>query len=288
MQSLRWHDVSVFLAVLRAGSLGRAAKALGVNHSTIWRRMNAMSEALGVAVVVRTPTGYALTLAGAAILPHAERVEEEVFALQRAAAGTNAVPAGPVVVTAPESMAPVLTPLLFAFRARHPNITVELRTGDRFFDLDRREADVAVRPGPAPPENTVGRRVCGVAWTVYGPAELDDEEARALPWLAYSESLSRLAAVRWRKSYAAHPVLLTVSTVPAMAIALRHGQTRGMLPCFVGDGVEGIRRLKPPLSEAASALWLLVHADLSRAARVRLFVDHAWESLVANRAMLEG
>ncbi len=145
-------------------------------------------------------------------------------------------------------------------------------TGDRFFDLDRQEADVAIRPGPQPPDNAVGRRVCGIAWTVYG----------------YGEALAKLAAVQWRRERQAGEPVLTVSTVPAMASVLARSACRGMLPCFVGDADPALQRLQPPIPEVEADLWLLVHADLRRNARVRLFVDHAWDALRARRELFEG
>ena len=238
----------------------------------------------------RSNAGYSLTEVGAAVLPHAERMEEEAFALERAIAGIDTAPAGVVRVTAPESMLRVLTPMLVEFRERQPRIQVDLQLGDRFFDLDRREADVAIRPGPQPPENAVGRRVASVGWTVYGPGGPGNPaSARSCPGSGYGEDLARLAAVQWRRERGGgDEPILTVNTVPGMADLLRTTQFRGMLPCFVGDPDPGLQRLQEPIPEAASALWLLVHADLRRAARVRLFTDHAWASLRDLAPLFEG
>ncbi len=285
---MRWDDLPVFLAVVRTGSLTGAAERLGVNHTTAWRRLKALEEALGASLVERTAGGYALTAVGESMLPHAERVEEEVFALQRAVVGTDEAPSGTVRVTAPESLLPLLTPMFVGFRAAHPGIVLDVHTGDRFFDLDRREADVAIRPGPQPPESAVGRRVCGVAWTVYGPSTVDREGCERLPWVGYSDDLARLAAVQWRRERHGGDPILTVNTVPAMRCVLTQGSFRGMLPCFSGDADPLLQRLQEPIPEAGTALWLLVHADLRRSARVRLFADHAWESLRERAEVFEG
>ncbi len=122
MQDLRWDDLRVFLAIAREGSLSGAARTLGVNHSTAWRRPKALEETVG-ALFERD--GYALTPIGEATLPHAERVEEEVFALERAIAGTSESPAGPVRVTAPESMLALLAPILVDFGTAHPQVRVD-------------------------------------------------------------------------------------------------------------------------------------------------------------------
>jgi molybdate transport repressor ModE-like protein len=288
MHNARWDDIQVFLAVVRAGSLSGAASGLGINHSTAWRRIQALESALEAQLFERSPQGYALTEIGAAMLPHAERVEEEVFALERAVVGSDTLPSGTISVTAPESMLALLTPIFVAFRERHEHIGVDVRLGDRFYDLDRREADVAIRPGLQPPDDAIGRKVCRVAWTVYGPHDLDVEHADALQWIAYGEDLARLAAVQWRKEKHGGAPLMTVNTVPGMRCLLSNGHCRGMLPCFAGDEEPTLRRLLPPIPEAASELWLLVHADLRRNARVRLFVDHAWDSLRELAPIFEG
>lgn len=288
MNSSRWDDIRVFLAVVRAGSLSGAAERLGINHSTAWRRVRALETALGATLFERSPHGYALTSAGTTMLPRAEAVETEVLALERVVAGSDADLSGTVSVTAPESMLPLLTPALIAFRRAHTAIEVDLRLGDRFYDLDRREADVAVRPGRQPPDDAVGRKVCKVAWSIYGPIDVDDEAAVELPWVAYSEELSRLAAVQWRRERFGEAPKMLVNTVPGMRCLLSQGPFRGMLPCFAGDAEPALRRLCEPIPDAASELWLLIHADLRRNARVRRFTDHAWASLRELAPTFEG
>jgi molybdate transport repressor ModE-like protein len=288
MHNSRWDDIRVFLAVARSGSLSGAATTLGVNHSTAWRRIQALEATLNATLFDRSAQGYALTEMGCVMLPHAERVEEEVYALQRGVAGNDTLPSGTVSVTAPESMLPLLTPTFVAFRGAHEHIAVDVRLGDRFYALDRREADVAIRPGRQPPEDAVGRKVCGVAWSVYGPAAVPSRESDALPWVAYGDDLSGLAAAQWRRERHGGAPMMTVNTVPGMRCLLSRGRCRGMLPCFVGDDDPLLRRLQPPIAEAASELWLLVHADLRRNARVRLFVDHAWDALRTLAPAFEG
>lgn len=259
-----------------------------MNHSTAWRRIRALEDTLGAQLFERSPRGYALTEVGASMMPRAEAVETEVLGLERLVAGSDALPRGTVVVTAPESMLPLLTPTLVGFRDAHENISLDVRLGDRFFELDRREADVAIRPGHEPPDGAVGRKVCGLAWSIYGPRDVSLDEADALPWAAYADELSRLSAVKWRRErYDATP-FLTVNTVPGMVCLLSNGRLRGMLPCFAGDAEPRLQRLHAPVREAGTELWLWVHADLRRNARVRLFVDHAWEQLRELAPVFEG
>jgi DNA-binding transcriptional LysR family regulator len=284
---MRWDDVRIFLKVAQTGSLSGAGRELGLNHSTVYRRLLQLEEQLGVRLFDRDQGSYTLTVAGQEGLQRALEAEQALLGFARAVEGRDEVPEGPVRLTAPEALLPVLSPLLASFHDAYPRIDLHVAFGDRFLDLSRNEADVALRPIPRPREGLVGRRLAAIAWTVYAPAQSLDAEA--LPWAAYGEELDSLDAVRWWKArYADDPVLLSVNSVPAMATVLRTAGCRGMLPCFTGDLDPALRRLSDPIEEAASALWLLVHPDLRRTARVRALLDHLWDGLRPHVPLLEG
>lgn len=289
MQDLRWDDVSVFLAIARGGTLTEAGQRLGMTTSTAHRRLGALEDSLGTRLFDRHPTGLSLTAAGESLLPLAEAVEDDMLTLVRAIAGRDQSPRGPVHVTAPETLVDLLVPPLTDFQALHPQIDLRVSLGDRYFDLSRREADVAVRPSPDPPEDALGRRVATVAWAVYRSSIASDRDADTLPWVTYAGRLERLAASRWYQSNHGHePVLLAVDSIAAMQRVARCSASRALLPCFLGDADETLHRVTPPLPEAASTLWLLVHPDLKRTARVRALVDHLWDCLLPHRDRFEG
>ena len=275
---MKWDDVQIFLAVARA-------EALGVNHSTVYRRLGQLEQDLGARLFDRDGKQYTLTAAGAAALEHAAAAEAAMLHLGRAVAGQDLAPAGTVTLTAPESLLPLLAPHLAPFRAAFPAIDLRVLFADRFLDLGRREADVALRPTPQPTEGqAVGRRIAGLAWAVYGPVA---GEARG--WSAYDASLGHLGAEHWRQQHhGGEPVLLSVNSVPAMREVLCAAGCRGLLPCFVGDRDPTLQRLTDPIPEAGSALWLLVHPDLRGTARVKALTDHLWSALRAEAPLLEG
>ena len=290
---MRWDDLRVLLALVREGTAARAAQHLEIHPATVYRRLDALEAAMGVKVL----SADGLTELGHEVFERAQRIEEEFFALQRAVTGRDEGLSGSVVLTLPESLLPFVMPIVSAFRQAHPLVVLELEAGDRMFDLARREADVALRPSLYPPQDAVGRRIATVAWTVYAPAKgkgQGKEKARAkasevLPWVGYTDTLRELAAVRWwRKHHGEEDVVMAVSSVPAMVRAVAAGVGQGMLPCFAGDEDPRIRRVLPPVPEAASALWLLIHADLRRAARVRAFVDFAFPALRRLAPLFEG
>lgn len=287
MQDIRWDDLPLFLAVARTGTLTAAGQHLGVNASTVHRRLAALEVSLGTRLFDRSPTGLTATAAGEAMLPLAEQVEQDVMHLARRIAGRDQSPEGRVHLTAPESLLPLLVEPLGAFRARYPRIDLRVSFSDRFFDLARREADVALRPSPEPPDDALGRRIAAVAWGVYVARGCPD--AAALPWACFTDDLSRLAAARlWRERHAGEPVLLSVNSVPAMHSVVARSACRGMLPAFVGDADPRLERLGGLLPEAASALWLLRHPDLRNTARVRALSDLLWEALRPHRPLFEG
>jgi DNA-binding transcriptional LysR family regulator len=196
-------------------------------------------------------------------------------------------PEGVVRLTAPESLLPLLAPLAATFREAHPAIELQMAFSDRFLDLSRQEADVAVRPTSSPPEDLVGRRIAAIAWSTYAPVSGDRPDD--LPWAVYGDELRQLAAAQWcARHHGDEPTLLTVNSVPAMAQVICQAACRGLLPCFVGDPDPHLLRLRPPIDGAESALWLLVHPDLRRTARVRALLDHLWDGLQDHVALLEG
>ncbi len=286
-QDARWDDLRVFLAIARQGSLNDAARALGVNHSTVYRRLNALEADLQARLFEREGAGaYTLTLAGEAALAQAEQMEEAWLALLRGVAGVDAWPAGTVRVTTAVALLPLLAPHIAAFREHLPSITVELLADERLFDLHRLEADVAIRPVLQAPERAVGRRLGAVAWAVYGPAALPADHP--LPWAEFGEPMTTRPVA---EALAAHipaqrEVALTVNSVPAMRALLDAGGLQGMLPAFSGDASPHLRRRCAPID--AGSLWVLIHPDLRATARVRAFVDFITERLRAELPAIAG
>ena len=287
---LRWDDLRVFLLLARTGTLTAAAEALGVHTSTTHRRLTALEQCLGTRLFDRSPAGLSPTAAGEAMLPLATRVEDDVDALLRAIAGRDQSPRGAVHLTAPEPLLALLVEPLAAFRERYPAIDLQVSFADRFFDLSRREADVAVRPSPAPPEDAVGRRIGEVAWAVYSNARAAAErDACSLPWAIYGDAMARLSASAWwRDRHGEDAVLLTVNSVSAMHRVAACSPCRGLLPCFVGDPDPDLVQLEGPIDAPVSGLWLLVHPDLRKAARVRALLDHLWAALGSHRSLFAG
>lgn len=277
MHRLDWTDLRYVLAVADAGSLAGAARSLGVNHTTVLRRVGGLEARMGVRLFERLPTGYALTAAGDEVLAVARGISATVAALERRLAGQDLRLSGTLRVATTDTLAlTVLMPQLAAFRTAHPGIALEVAISNTMADLTRRDADVAVRPADNPPETLVGRRVAAVAYAVYAAASylarhMEPGELDAHPWVAPDDSLAATVAARWMREALSPAIAVAcrLDSLLAMREAARAGMGLALLPCYLGDGAPGLGRVGAVLPEVRSSLWLLTHADLRRTARVR-------------------
>ena len=293
-----WEDLRFVLAVADAASLAGAARALGVNHTTVLRRVNAFEERLGLRLFDRLPSGYALTAGGEEMLAAARAMAETVTALERRLFGQDLRLEGALRVTTTDTlMASVVPPVLARFREAHPGITLEVATQNTMANLTKREADVAIRPVVDPPETLVGRRVAGVAFAVYAApalaATIDRPAAvpalAGLPWVAPDDSLAGSGVARWMRAALPHvTVAMRADSLVSLAEAAEAGIGATALPCYLADGRPGLARMTPPIPELGAALWVLTHEDLRRTARVSAFTEFAFGALAARRARLEG
>jgi DNA-binding transcriptional LysR family regulator len=296
-----WNEPRLVLAVKRAESLTGAAKALGIDHSTAFRRLNALEARLGVRLFERLPGGvYEATPAGERMAASAERMEDEALALDRDIMGQDHRPSGRLRVTSSETLAyRVLTQHLAAFRQTHPGIVVELVIDNRVLSLSRREADIALRPMRPKEGDLWGRKLADVAWAIYGSRTYFDANGGAL---SSQGALDGHALIGWEETTVgiqAADWLNRVAPVEAFAyrtnslvnqfVAAKTGIGLALLPCYLGDGDADLARALPdPVPELAGELWMVTHADLKRTARVRAFFDLVGEGLARERDMFDG
>jgi DNA-binding transcriptional LysR family regulator len=282
-----WNDLPFFLAIARHGNLNRAAAALEVNHSTVFRRVNGMEERLGARLFERLPEGYSLTPAGEQILAHAQHAEDAVHALRRSVAGRDAMLTGQIRMTAaPDLARHFVAPGLVEFARRQPGIRVELAVGDSDYDLGRREADLALRATPRPPEHLVGRHVAGLTWRAYAsedylgargrPASSADLGEHAL--IGSDEGLARVAVFAdLRRRFPPQQFAATSNDLGCMAALAAAGLGIAFLPFTPARyDLVPLFDVTPP---HRSELWILTHPDLRGTARIRLLADFLFEWL---------
>lgn len=273
-----WSDLRVFLAAVRAGSATRAAVELGMGVSTVTRRLGALEQAIGQPLVVRTPTGIALTPAGEALLPHAVRVESAVHA-GRAAVGSLQEPVrGEVVVALPSDMLLlVLLPRLRPFLEAHPHITLAFDQHNRVADLRRREADIAVRTFvPEDGEELIATRLRQVEFVVFSRREdldrMDDpSDPRQHRWVGWVEGLSGAPPV---DLLAQGRYAVRCSSPVTVRHAIAAGLGSGVLPRIFGRLMPNVVEAPVPF-DGRMPLYMITH----RAIRGRPRVAAVWDEL---------
>lgn len=170
-RSLAWDDFRLINAVALARTLPAAAARLGLDHSTVFRRLRQIEVQLGTPVFERSPSGYVPTAVGLEVIALAARVDEDITAVMRRVAGQFPSPSGEVrIATSDALLFDLVLPLLAEFRQACPEIRLDLVTGNTPLNLSRRDADVAIRATANPPETLVGRKVGQIAWAAYGAA----------------------------------------------------------------------------------------------------------------------
>lgn len=296
-----WNELRLVLAVQRAGSLTGAAVRLGVDHSTAFRRLKALEERLGVRLFERLPGGaYQATEAGVRMAAGAERMEDEVLALDRDISGRDHRLCGRLRITSSETLAyRRLTTLLAAFRKVHPGVVVELAVDNRVLSLSRREADIALRTIRPKEGDLWGRKLSGVAWALYAaPAYLEENGGRLSSsgdldrhaLIGWEEATSGIAAADWLlRATPSERIVYRTNSVVNQLIAAKSGIGLALLPCYLGDDEAGVTRALPePIAELDGELWIVTHADLKGTARVRAFFDLVGEGLACAHELFEG
>ena len=286
-----WEDLRTALFLARAGSIRRAARALGVSHSTVLRRLDALEENTGVRLFDRKPDGYELTASGQDVFDTARSLEEIVVGLERRVQGHDLRLSGKVRVTLPDPFLPLLLPIFRDFGEEYPDITVTVDVDVGFANLAQREADVAIRIIDAPPPDLVGRRVATAAAAVYGSERyLDGRSTRdleKLDWVGW-EADSTMAFARWMRTHVPRArVGLRVNTAWGMRDAVDAGIGVSIFPCALGGTRPGWRRVHV-IPETAAPLWILTHEDLRSTARVRVLRDYLAGRIVEKRPIIEG
>lgn len=290
---MQWDDLKIILTIARAGSLAGAARDLGVNHSTVFRRLNTFEDSLGVRLFDRLPSGYALTVAGEEMRASAEMVEREIDRLDRRITGQDLRLRGSLVVTTTDTLATgILGPHIAAFKRAYPDIDLELILDNQNVSLSKRQADVAVRPTLNPSETLVGRKICDIAFAPYWAktlSSLHHQDLSLMPWVSVDDSLSHLASDRWFRRELPHVLIrMRTNSLQGVMMAAEAAVGAAILPCFMGDASEHLSRVGDPIEGGGSALWLLTHEDLRHTARVRAFLDFMADALRANIDLLEG
>ena len=288
-----WNDLKFFLAVARQQSTIAAGKTLGVNQSTVHRRLVELEKRLQRKLVTREPAGYRLTDYAKELLPYAERIESEVKDFERHVKDKTRDLTGVIRVTCPEPIVSRLTKsaLFDRFHERYPALRIEFLSSDRYLDLTKGEADIAFRSGDTD-EELVGRKIADSLWAVYAskdyiarhgkPEKLEDLKQHLL--VAFDVSLSNHRTSTWLKEVAPDAKIAARSnSVLGLASSIKSGVGIGPVPTAVGDAEEQLVKIMGPIPELTRSWRILTHPDLRHTPRISAFFDF----IVEQRALMK-
>lgn len=291
-----WNDLKYLLAVTRHGSTIAAGKALGTSQSTVHRRLSELERRLGRQLVKRHPTGYQLTDLGKELRPYAERIEATIGEFERHVTDTARDVSGVIRVTCPEPIVQDLAVVIDRFHARYPKLRVEFVMSDRYLDLAKGDADVALRSGDTDDE-LVGRKIADSIWAVYAsrayveshgkPERVEDLSQH--PLVSFEESLSRHRAVQWLKAVAPNArIVARNNSVLGLVYAVKSGVGVGPLPLAPAERENDLVRVLGPIPELTRSWRILAHPDLRRTPRVSAFFDFIVAEREALKSILTG
>lgn len=293
-RTMNWDDLRYFLALAERGSIREAGAALGVSHSTVMRRVEALEDALGTRLFDRNRDGYELTEAGERMWTRAQRVAHEMAALERETSGTDDRLAGVVRVTCLDAyVSRFLVQGLAPFCEDHPEVELFFVAEARTADLSRREADIAVRllgAGRQPPAHLVGKRLVPVVMANYvarAHAERLDPDGAEARWISFADRDAQAPLIA-ASSYPDLPVWGHHSTFELLVQAAVAGVGIAMLPTYIGDREVALRRLPRPDLRHVADLWMVTHPDLRNNRRIRAVSTRIAELFHAERALFEG
>lgn len=282
--ALAWEDLRTVLAVVRGGSLSAAARALKLQHSTVFRRIEEIERRVGAQLFERERGQYRANVHAEMLAETGQAVETAVLDAERRILGADARLSGVIRIATSEALGSFLLPcLLRDFLAQHPQIEIEVDVDNQSVDLTRREADLAIRATQDPPEHLVGRRLATVRYAIYlQRARLEalggSPSLEQLEWIGTNARVSHLAVARW---FATHLPFaaprLRFDSLMTLLRAASVGAGAAVLPTFAAAQSPELVRLTDPIPDLVMPVWVLSHPDARGNARVRALAQHLVE-----------
>lgn len=279
-----------FLEVSRHGRLSDASRALGVDHTTVGRRITSLEKSAGQRLFDRTPSGWRLTEAGRRLVRYAETVEStliEAFEDQTSSVGALT---GSVRIAAPDGFgAFVLTPNLTTLRRAHPDLDVELVTATEHNTLNTREFDIAVTLEQPSPRFVEYRKLATYSLHLYATAEylqsagpiekVEDLKHHTLIW--YVGALLDVAPLRTLDSMLADGrAQIQTNNITGHWLAARSGLGIAPLPSYIGEPDATLVRVVAEQFSVERTYWVAVPRELTGLARVKA-VDELLRDVVS-------
>lgn len=293
MHNMKWSDLEYVLAVAASGSVSAAARQLDVNHSTVLRRVQTFEERSGIKIFNRLRTGYRVTAEGEIFLDAASSIEEIVQDMNRKIVGIDTGMSGEVSITTTDSLYPLLIEPIAALRARFPEVTYQIQVSNVRLNLDRRDADIAIRASVNPPSHLVGRKISNMEFGIYATREVQEAQG-ALPlaqrtWLGLDAPLMQSEPAKWMDAHVPESSRsIRIGSFVALAAAAENGAGFALLPKYIGDSSKKLVRTDADTKMPAAELWILTHRDVLAAPKIKMVSEKLYRHFRNQRALFEG
>jgi DNA-binding transcriptional LysR family regulator len=287
-----WDDLRYFLHAVQAQTLAGAARNMGVEHSTVGRRLSALERALGAQLVIRGPDGLRLTPLGESVAPLVQQVERAVQAVHDQAMQQKTR----VRLAMPTGFTKLFTERLERLRIDYPNLSLELLSEARPVDLQKGEADLAIRGNAAIDEDLIARKLGPAGWSLYAApaylarrdAAVDLNDLSGHDFIGYDPSLAEMPPARWITQHAGGAaIVLSCREMTDMLAAAQSGTGLAVLPCFMADSEPGLVRLTPQVL-ASRELALVYRREAKQAEPVRAVIRFVMQVMQDNAHQIAG
>jgi len=290
-----WKSLPAFLAVARNGSLRAAAEQSGGTHATLRRQVEALEAQLGTQLFRRGADGLTLTAAGRRLLPQALEAETALLKGFNAVQGLDREASGRIRLSAdPMTAHYLLAPVLADFAALYPEIEIELRLAYKLDSIARNETDISIRHAATIEDDAVGRKLFPLSIGVVASRDYVDcalpgagRKGQGLSWIGYGD-VPELTAMIARSAFPEARVRHSVPDPEMHLHLVRAGAGLSFLATWVTSVFPDLQRVPGTDLDQRRSTWVLLHGDLRRVRRVRLFVDYLCDALLERRAAFLG
>ncbi|WP_028580780.1 LysR family transcriptional regulator [Desulfogranum japonicum] len=283
-----WNDYLYFLRVAEGGSLKKAASILGVNNSTVFRRINSLEDKLGARLFERLKTGYLLTEAGKEVLQRIQLVEEHMYSVQRIVKGKDENLRGSLKISTTDTIGFYwLPPYIRRFKEQYPEILIDLIINNQFTDLSQREADIVIPAKNRQPDYMVGRKLAPIVFKLcaskeyvgkYGQPE-GIEEISTHHFVLPDGYIAGIPSHKWLRNYIGNNQVVACSDkLTGLHRLAQQGLGITLLPEHVIQTDPDLVILMGVPEHLSQEIWMLTHPDLRQVARVKAFFQFMGEA----------
>jgi DNA-binding transcriptional LysR family regulator len=285
-----WEDLKYFVALAKEQKLLRAAKRLNSNHTTVYRRIVQFEKKFDIRLFERTPSGYYLTPAGEALYEKVNGLEDQMEDVFSSIQGLeNKIKGNILITTTPTIAATFLPGILKKFKKKWPELTINLKSSNQFFNLTKREADIAIRPANDVPLHLIGRNLGKINFGLYGSKQFirtyihkrdNFDDFMNCSFITLDDSLEHLKSKKWLdRKLKEHNSIYQVDDLVIMTKMCASNLGLALIPHYMASEYKNLELLYTPNVFVGSDLWVLTQKNLSKVPRIKTCTDFLCEEI---------